>query len=238
MKVLILSCEHGGNDIPLEYQHLFEGAEKVLESHKGFDSGTLDLTYKLKPLATFTRLNSMSRLVIDFNRSENHPNLFSQYTRDLDSREKKKLIEGSYRAYHAELEDHIRSEIEKGNTVLHVSVHSFVNFFDGKVRDADIAFLYDPSRELEKNAVNFMSSYFSDLMPDMKVRMNYPYKGVSDGLTKYFRKIFESNYAGIELEVNQKLEVKKVFPETLVNSIYYSVNAFLSHSVLDQGLIL
>ena len=38
---VLLTCEHGGNDVPYEYQHLFEDARHVLETHRGWDIGIL-----------------------------------------------------------------------------------------------------------------------------------------------------------------------------------------------------
>jgi hypothetical protein len=39
----------------------------------------------------------------------------------------------------------------------------------------------------------------------LKVRKNYPYKGISDGLTTSLRKQYtQKNYCGIEIEINQK----------------------------------
>ena len=44
---------------------------------------------------------------------------------------------------------------------------------------------------------------------NLVVRFNYPYKGISDGFTKYLRTRFTGKqYIGIELEVNQKFTCK------------------------------
>ena len=40
--------------------------------------------------------------------------------------------------------------------------------------------------------------------PELRVRRNYPYAGKGDGLTSYLRRRFaQSDYVGIELEINQ-----------------------------------
>ncbi|PTM08135.1 MAG: N-formylglutamate amidohydrolase, partial [Bacteroidetes bacterium] len=39
---LVLTCEHGGNQIPKQYQALFPD-KTVLQSHRGFDLGSLDV---------------------------------------------------------------------------------------------------------------------------------------------------------------------------------------------------
>jgi hypothetical protein len=41
--------------------------------------------------------------------------------------------------------------------------------------------------------------------PQLVVRLNYPYRGSADGLTTHLRRLHpNSDYAGIEIEVNQK----------------------------------
>ena len=40
----------------------------------------------------------------------------------------------------------------------------------------------------------------------LRVRMNYPYLGTSDGFVSWFRKHFQpARYAGLEVEMNQRL---------------------------------
>jgi hypothetical protein len=40
--------------------------------------------------------------------------------------------------------------------------------------------------------------------PELRVRRNYPYTGKGDGLTSHLRRRFaQSDYVGIELEINQ-----------------------------------
>jgi len=44
------------------------------------------------------------------------------------------------------------------------------------------------------------------LAPQLRVRRNYPYAGKGDGLTSHLRAHFaQSDYVGIELEVNQAI---------------------------------
>ena len=51
---LVISCEHGGNDIPKDFQKYFLNQQSLLESHRGYDAGTLDLFKKLVPIADFS----------------------------------------------------------------------------------------------------------------------------------------------------------------------------------------
>jgi hypothetical protein len=57
--------------------------------------------------------------------------------------------------------------------------------------------------------------------------LNYPYQGTSDGFTTHLRKKFpDSQYVGIELEVNQKhldasasAETKKTITNAVISSL-------------------
>ena len=75
MKVII-SCEHGGNHIPANLLQIFKKNEAVLETHRGFDLGALDLFQHLKQLAKASFFSEESRLLIELNRSLHHKNLF------------------------------------------------------------------------------------------------------------------------------------------------------------------
>jgi hypothetical protein len=77
---------------------------------------------------------------------------------------------------------------------------------DGKVRRADVGFLYHPSRRGKWNYARAGRRALAAIAPELKVRRNYPYAGRGDGLTSHLRQSFApSAYVGIELEVNQRI---------------------------------
>ena len=78
---LILTCEHGGNDIPENYKFVFHNASKQLRTHRGYDLGALDVFEYLKDLSGFSVYSKTSRLLIELNRSLHHNNLFSEFTK-------------------------------------------------------------------------------------------------------------------------------------------------------------
>src|ERR1700739_839489 len=41
MDTFIITCEHGGNRIPVPYRRLFRGQRALLDSHRGYDPGSL-----------------------------------------------------------------------------------------------------------------------------------------------------------------------------------------------------
>jgi predicted N-formylglutamate amidohydrolase len=202
----LITCEHAGNIIPAEYQHLFKGKEEVLYSHKAIDFGALRLA---KHLATETELplyyTTTSRLLVEANRSPGSEELFSQYTKALQEKEKLELLNRYYFPHRKQVENQILKEVEAGHRVYHLAVHTFTPAMGGEVREADTGILYDPERPLEEAFAQKLKSSLLKQNPDRKVLYNSPYPGIADGLPTYFRKKFDKGkYAGFELEVNQK----------------------------------
>ena len=201
---LILTCEHAGSEVPQQYQYLFTEAGEVLETHRGYDPGALDLFLQLKVLSIFYSYQKISRLLVENNRSLNHPQLYSEFTDKLSLEEKNEILENYYYPHRIVVEEEIGTIIAEGEEVLHISVHTFIPQLNGEVRRADIGFLYDPSRKREKAICVNWKKKLQKQDPQLKLRFNYPYLGKSDGFTSHLRKKFPQNYMGIELEVNQK----------------------------------
>jgi len=90
--------------------------------------------------------------------------------------------------------------------VIHIASHSFTPELDGVVRRADVGLLYDPGRRAEVHLSTRWQASLAALHPELRVRRNYPYAGKGDGLTSHLRKQFgDSEYVGIELEINQRI---------------------------------
>lgn len=221
---IILSCEHGGNEIPRPYQYLFNEAGEVLKTHRGYDLGALDLFEHVKGLSDFSQACTISRLLIETNRSLHHSQLFSKYTRQLHLTEKKNIIEKFYLPYRTKIERPILQYISAGDEVIHISVHSFTPVLNDKVRTADIGILYDPSRTEEKDFANDLRKKILEQQPEIRVRSNYPYLGTADGFTSWLRKKFPQNYAGIELEINQKFSTANKMDEKIKRVLYKSIS--------------
>lgn len=208
MKKLIVTCEHGGNKLPEEYNNLIP--QNVLNSHKGWDPGAIEIFKIFCSLPHYLCLASeTSRLLIELNRSIDHKNLFSIYSKNLSPSEKKIIIEKFYSPFRKVILEKVKAVIKSGFTVIHLSIHTFTPTLNGKKRDTDIGILYCPKSEGEKN---FSALFKEDILKksDLKVRFNYPYLGTSDGHTSYLRKKNGyKKYLGLELEVNQKFYFEK-----------------------------
>ena len=203
----IITCEHGGNRIPAPYRQLFQGRRALLDSHRGYDPGALVVAKELAkafeaPLVTST----VSRLLVDLNRSIGHPQLFSAATRGAPANLRAKIVEQHYRPYRAQVERLVSQSVSRGRRVIHISSHSFTPELNGKVRRADVGLLYHPARHGEAELCARWKTSFAAFAPELRVRRNYPYAGKGDGLTSHLRRRFPHGaYVGIELEVNQKI---------------------------------
>ena len=206
IKQIVLSCEHGGNRIPAAWRGLFAGAESVLDSHRGWDPGALEYAKRLaarlgRPLISSTT----SRLLVELNRSLHHRQLFSEYTRSLPEAARRSIINRHYLPYRERLQQAIGHLIKQRGFVLHLSIHTFTPVLKQEERNADIGLLYDPQRAHERTFATRFRNCLLDLDSGLNVRRNYPYRGIADGATTYFRKLFSAaHYAGLELEVNQR----------------------------------
>lgn len=220
---LILTCEHAFNTIPQEYQDLFINAEEILESHRGYDPGALDLFNELKDLADFSFYHETGRLLVEVNRSKGHSNLFSEFTKNLSGKQKNEILTQYYFPFRDSVEKQISSIIEKGEKVLHFSVHTFTPKLNEEIRKTDIGLLYDPTRSEEKKFSKKFKQNIKNQNPELKIRFNYPYLGKSDGFTTYLRKKFPENYLGIELEVNQKFVSQNQMGYSVKNAVFLAL---------------
>lgn len=207
MKKLFFTCEHGGNQIPLEFKKLFTPYKTLLNSHRGYDIGILDVFKKFtNEFDAESFYSDNSRLLIELNRSPHHKNLFSEITKPLNKDIKQYIVDKYYKPFRTEVESKIEKFIKKKINVFHISFHSFTPELNGKVRNADIGLLYDPKSEQEKEFCIKWKKEIAKINSELMVRFNYPYLGIADGFTSFLRKKFGYKfYGGIELEINQKL---------------------------------
>ena len=203
----VITCEHGGNRIPAAYRSLFREQRALLDSHCGYDPGALVMAEALAqafkaPLVTST----VSRLLVDLNRSMGHPRCFSPETRRLPAELRARIAEQHYQPYRTQVERLVGQSVRRGRRVIHISSHSFTPELHGKVRIADVGLLYDPHRHGETALCALWKASLAVCAPNLRVRRNYPYAGKGDGLTSYLRLRFPPTvYVGIELEVNQAI---------------------------------
>lgn len=204
--MLVITCEHGGHEVPDSYAALFAGREEVLASHRGWDAGACELGRQMADaLGVPLHASSTTRLLVDLNRSIGHRQLFSEVTRPLSRDRRQDIIDRYYRPHRQAVEGEIARHIAAGRRVIHIASHSFTPALDDVARQADVAWLYDPRRSGEAAFARAWLLALAQLAPELRLRRNYPYQGRSDGLTASLRKRHpDPTYIGIELEVNQR----------------------------------
>ncbi len=203
---LIITCEHGGNEVPPAFAPLFDSHRDLVESHRGFDWGALELARELSGrFRASLYYSTVTRLLVDLNRSPRSRTLFSEITRPLDRKTRIQILETYYWPFRDTVESRIRETVAQGRRVLHVSVHSFTPVMKGVERNTDIGLLYDPRRTPEVTFCDAWAAALLRMKSPFRVRRNYPYLGQSDGFATYLRRLFPARvYTGIELETNRR----------------------------------
>jgi len=217
---LLISCEHGGNAIPPVLAPLFRDWRDLLASHRGFDLGALDTAMVLAQ-ATGAPLfpATVSRLVVDLNRSIGHPHLFSEITKPLPRAKRREILDAYYFPHREAVTRAVAERIAAGDRVLHLASHSFTPSLGGVVRRCDVGLLYDPGRPAEKAFCLDFLHELAGLDRTLLLRRNAPYRGVADGLVTALRKRFGERYLGVELEVNQRFAREGAAPLARLNSL-------------------
>jgi predicted N-formylglutamate amidohydrolase len=200
----LVTCEHGGNRVPPRYAAYFTGHRRLLQSHRGYDVGALAMAGALaRGLRAPLIASTVSRLVVELNRSPGHRQMFSSIMKEIPERYRREACLRYYVPYRSRVETVLRALLRRHGRVVHISSHSFTPVLNGVVRNADVGLLYDPRRRPERELCARWQRALRALSPEWRVRRNYPYRGSDDGLTRYLRTLFpERRYSGIELEMS------------------------------------
>lgn len=200
----LISAEHGSNHVPPLWQPLFNGAEDVLRTHRGWDPGSREMAESLACALDAPLLaGKVTRLLIDLNRSAGHPGRFSEFSRGLPQREKRLLVERYWQPHWNSCRDRLHALPGK---IIHIACHSFTPELDGKTRRTDIGLLYDPSRPREAYYCRTLGSALRAALPEVTVHMNQPYLGISNGMGQQHRRLHpDTRLITLELEINQRL---------------------------------
>lgn len=230
---LVLTCEHAVDHIPDGYHGIAKAVAKHRGTHWAYDAGALKVARSLArqfgaPLFSGT----ISRLLLDLNRSSHHPRLLSSHAKKLPYAEQMALVEQFHRPHWHKVHAAIAAALAvKHAQVLHIAVHSFTPVWrhtDGRTshRKADVGLLYDPRRKAERAFADIWQKALAKQAPQWSVRKNFPYLGRADGLPTATRRLWpEDRYLGFELELNQRVLAK---PQRLISDLALSLQALLA----------
>ena len=207
---VLLTCEHGGRDVPPDHKGRFNDAEAELASHRGYDIGALGVALRMAArLPAPVIFSTVTRLLIDLNRSINQPDAFSEFTRDLPESLRDRIVRTHYTPHRDCVTRAVQAGIGSGHNVLHIGVHSCTDVLRGVERDLDIALLFDATRDREKLFCERWIDAMRAHERGLRYRFNEPYNGADDGLTTTLRRGLDpAAYLGIEIEVRQGMIIE------------------------------
>lgn len=206
---IVVTCEHASNRVPPELGDLGLRAA-VLASHRGYDPGALAVARSLaKALRAPLHVGQWSRLVVDLNRTADHPHVLRRSVdgrripgNQLTAEERAQRLAKYWAPYHEQVGSHVEALVGKGS-VLHLSVHSFVERLHGVERKNHIGLLHDPARPREAALCRTLKASLVDA--GLAVRLNFPYFGNNDGFAHWLRqRLPASRYVALEIECNQR----------------------------------
>ncbi|MFW6199870.1 MAG: N-formylglutamate amidohydrolase [Gemmatimonadota bacterium] len=203
---VLVSCEHAGNRVPPEWEHLFREDSETLLSHRGWDPGSREVAETVaRTLEAPFHPHEVTRLLADTNRSPDSPTLFGERIRVLPGSERERILEEHHEPHRKRVEGAVAKRVSTG-PVLHVSVHTFTPVLDGERRTTGVGILYDPDRGTERRIAEGWLARLESALPRLELHPNRPYTGVADGLTTALRSVFDPfEYSGIEVEVRSDL---------------------------------
>jgi predicted N-formylglutamate amidohydrolase len=182
--------------VPSRFRRFF--SRPLLESHRGWDPGALDLARDVARASGAPLFHStVSRLLVELNRPLGHPQLFHL---DLPGKTREALLRRYYHPYWNAVGKAVRGR----GRVLHLSVHSFTPRFRGERRSTDVGLLFDPARAPEVRFCRAWRAALARTSPRLRVDYNKPYRGKFPSLVDELRKQLGPRYVGIQLEVSQK----------------------------------
>ena len=130
---LIITCEHGGGDIPTEYGKLGL-SEQELNTHIARDKGARETSALLaQKLGCYAIVGKYSRLLVDLNRRENENELILECSdkvevpenKNISAAERENRLQKYYRPYYKAISDKIAQIKANGKMPILFSVHSF-----------------------------------------------------------------------------------------------------------------
>jgi predicted N-formylglutamate amidohydrolase len=205
---ILVTTEHGGNRIPRRWAGVFRGRERLLHSHRGWDPGALALANRCARALGVDPLNAtVSRLLVDLNRSRHNPEVFSPWSASLDDHEKALILERHYRPHREAVVTRVEQLLQQHPRVVQLAWHTFTPVLRGQRRSTDFAVLFDPDRPAEQRLADEICERVQ-MLPlssrPLRVHHNRPYLGVDDGFTTQLRLHYGPRLLGIELELNQR----------------------------------
>ncbi len=208
---IILTCDHAGNMIPPHLDQLGIG-ERDLKRHIAWDVGAADVTRHLAQAWDAPAIfQHVSRLVIDVNRTLDHPSSIppvSDQSRvpgneNLSSAERSERQRRYFWDYHLNVDAMVARMRAMNQTPVLLFIHSFAEQLDlqGEKRPWHVGVLHGKDRSFSTVFMEELHSAFPDLM----IGDDEPYKGASSGAFSHMVHAEDIGLPFLLLEIRQDL---------------------------------
>ncbi len=174
----VVVCDHASNHVPRQFGSL--GLTPAdLERHIAWDPGALPVSEALaQSLDAVLVASTMSRLVIDPNRSLNAPDLIAAVSEttavpgnaDLSEAAAAERIALAYEPYHAALDAMIAARLAAGRETQLIAVHSFNPVYRGVSRPWHVGVIHDDDERLSAPLIAALQRH-----NELVVGVNEPY---------------------------------------------------------------
>jgi predicted N-formylglutamate amidohydrolase len=175
----VIVCDHASNRVPRALNNL--GLSKAeLQKHIAWDPGTEDIGLHMSErMDATTVIAGYSRLVVDLNRGDDHPEIMrstSDHVRipgnvGLTPAQRRQRMETFFRPYHDEIARALKRFTAQGIAPALISIHSFTPEMDGFKRPWHIGVLWNRQEKLARALVKNLRRN----NPDLVIGENEPY---------------------------------------------------------------
>ncbi len=211
---VFITCEHASCALPAPYQWP-ERDRHLVGTHWSYDLGAREVCEELAAALSATAvLAEFSRLLVDPNREEHHPDLFRaeaegelvQLNHGLSLEERELRLREFHRPYHTAVDEALA--LSKAPVLL--SVHSFTPLYMGEPRSMELGVLFDRN---EDEAL-LLGAALSAELPH--VAYNEPWSGRAGLIYSAESHAARFGKVALEIEVRQDLAVDPSYRKKLV----------------------
>lgn len=173
----VLLCDHASNRFPAEYGFLGLSPEQR-EMHIAWDPGALGVSRRLSRMLDAPLVYStVSRLVIDCNRSLDAPDLIASVSETTtipgnaspSPAERSRRIANIHHPFHGAVDRLVEERLSAGRATALIGMHSFTPVYRGVSRPWEVAFIFDRNRRLSDLLIKGLKA------DGLNVGMNEPY---------------------------------------------------------------
>lgn len=202
---LIFSCEHATCTIPEAFKETLRHDTDLITSPKGWDLGSLNLAQALAMKFRTPLVHcEISRLIIDCYLQEENPERWSTVSHKLSEAQRDKLHDRQLVPHLTTLRQRITTELERNDSVAHVSVHTFD---PSEHPDLHVSLLFSEGKVGESTLALAWQENIRQALPELKVRPNEKfYPDQTKTLLDTFRGEWSSDrYLGLEIQVSNQM---------------------------------